>query len=240
MPAGRDRRRRRRDESWEAAWGRPVRARRRSGSAPRRHFDGAASRRRSSAARSPRVCSRKLAALSPVLLSSTDVAGRPDPTPPSSLGTRLSASCPDRGAGGGTGGPGGCVGRRLPELHADPQSAGPAPAHELGADPAAGALLALLLCACAGKQPKPDEPPVKSLKSKGRRRCRRGHRGPHPHRRAVLVALRGHALLRPQRLAGGPAAHRALLPGPGLLPGAGASTDEVRPRGRTASRSRWR
>ena len=30
-----------------------------------------------------------------------------------------------------------------------------------------GALLALVLCACAGKQPKPDEPPVKSLKIEG-------------------------------------------------------------------------
>jgi hypothetical protein len=30
-----------------------------------------------------------------------------------------------------------------------------------------GALLALALCACAGKQPKPDEPPVKSLKFEG-------------------------------------------------------------------------
>jgi translocation and assembly module TamA len=30
-----------------------------------------------------------------------------------------------------------------------------------------GALLALVLCACAGKQPKPDEPPVKSLKIDG-------------------------------------------------------------------------
>jgi outer membrane protein assembly factor BamA len=37
-----------------------------------------------------------------------------------------------------------------------------------------GALLALVLCACAGKQPKPDEPPIKSLKIEGAKQVSAG------------------------------------------------------------------
>ncbi|HET6981388.1 MAG TPA: POTRA domain-containing protein, partial [Myxococcaceae bacterium] len=37
-----------------------------------------------------------------------------------------------------------------------------------------GALLALVFCACAGKQPNPDEPPIRSLKIEGTKQVSAG------------------------------------------------------------------